>query len=58
MATDNNIFSQSLNKQVHKSEEKPLSLKQRILKEYSFSGKERKVCKKCGEVNSFFKNEC
>lgn len=26
--------------------------------DYSYSGKERKVCKKCGEVNPFFRNEC
>jgi hypothetical protein len=25
---------------------------------YTYSGKDKKICKKCGEVNPFFKNEC
>ena len=34
------------------------SLKQRSLTEYTYSGRERKSCKKCGEINPFFRNEC
>ena len=45
-------------KQKDISGEKSISLKQRISNEYTFSGRERKVCKKCSEVNPFFKNEC
>ena len=33
-------------------------MRERIINGYSYSGKERKGCKKCGEVNPFFKNEC
>jgi len=29
-----------------------------MLYDYCYSGREKKICKKCGEANSFFKNEC
>jgi len=34
------------------------SLQQKMMHDYCYSGREKKVCKKCGESNPFFKNEC
>jgi len=32
--------------------------KKGIIDNYSYSGKEKKACKQCGEYSPFFKNEC
>ncbi len=33
-------------------------MKGKNLDKYQYTGKEKKVCKQCAEINPFFKNEC